>query len=182
LRQRLPEASATSWHIATTPKGKPYLRAPYDQIAFSISHTSGLVAVCISDAKACGIDLESLDRVLPVEGLSARYLSQAEQAWLHAHQQADQQRAFLNVWTLKEAYLKALGLGISVPLNSLTFSWGESIRLECAEPSTQALDHWVFDQSVLPSGHLLAVAQEGPCSALEIIEVILDDEDFRAKD
>lgn len=181
LRQHLPGASSTPWQIATTDKGKPYLKAPFDRVAISISHTPGLVAVCVSDANACGVDLESLDRGISVEGLSARYLSLAERAWLEAHEPADRRQAFLKVWTLKEAYLKALGLGISVPLSALTFSWGESIRLECAEPAMQALDHWVFDQRILPSGHLLAVALEGPCSELELIEVTLGDDDFSAK-
>jgi len=181
LRQHLPGASPASLQIATTDKGKPYLKAPFDRVAISISHTPGLVAVCISDANTCGVDLESLDRVMGVEGLSARYLSLAEQEWLQAHKPAERRHAFLKLWTLKEAYLKALGLGISVPLSALTFSWGESIRLECAEPSMQALDHWVFDQRILPSGHLLAVAQEGPCSELELIEVTLGDDGFSAK-
>jgi phosphopantetheinyl transferase len=52
LRQHLPGAPPASLQIATTDKGKPYLKAPFDRVAISISHTSGLVAVCVSDGKA----------------------------------------------------------------------------------------------------------------------------------
>ena len=102
--------------IARTEMGKPFFPA-HPEIRFSISHTKGL-AVCLLSDKECGVDTE---RRRPLrEKVAARVFSPEEQAALAASDDPDM--LFTRLWTLKEAYVKAIGIGVSYPLREVTFA------------------------------------------------------------
>ena len=87
--------------------GKPFLTGSDDTTYFSISHCREAIAVAISD-KVIGIDIESIRHA--DETLVARTMTEAEQAYVRSHAQPD--RAFIVLWTRKEAILKGMGIGI----------------------------------------------------------------------
>lgn len=102
--------------FATGEFGKPRLVGT-DQIHFNLSHSEERAVLAISDAEV-GIDLE---RARPIEhvDLAKRYFHPNEVAAITASRdEAEQRRAFFLVWTLKEAVVKALGTGLSTPLDS----------------------------------------------------------------
>lgn len=102
--------------IARTEMGKPWFPA-YPEIRFSISHTRGL-AVCLLSDRECGVDTE---RRRPLrEKVAARVFSPEEQAALAAADDPDM--LFTRLWTLKEAYVKAIGIGVSYPMRELSFT------------------------------------------------------------
>ncbi len=97
--------------------GKPYLKN-YTQVEFSQSHcTDQFVLVMNKQAVAIGVDIESKHRAIKLQALAARILTANELKQFE--QVIDQQAFLLKIWTIKEAVLKASGLGIRINLNTL---------------------------------------------------------------
>jgi phosphopantetheinyl transferase len=96
--------------------GKPFLEQGPE---VSLSHTRGAVAVAISTSMPVGVDVENVERSNDWRKLLGRVLSPAEIATLHALPEAEQQPRFYEFWTLKEAWSKALALGLHADFPSL---------------------------------------------------------------
>lgn len=93
--------------------GKPALKS--GRIEFSLSHSGGWCAAAICDAPI-GVDIQSL---VPFNtALAKRFFTADEQAYIAS--QSDRDMAFTRIWGMKESYIKALGLGLSMPLNSFS--------------------------------------------------------------
>ena len=92
--------------------GKPSL--PDSPVHFNLSHTRDLALAAFSRTAPVGVDVERLDRRADVENLALRYFHPAEREQMTGD--PDPSRAFMRVWTAKEALLKARGWGISLPL------------------------------------------------------------------
>src|ERR1035437_9118414 len=99
------------------PHGKPALAWPVGDISFNLSHTSGLALVAIAGNGRVGIDAETVRSKIEVEDLSRRFFAPAEAAEILALSPDVQPAAFFTCWTRKEAFVKALGGGLLVPLN-----------------------------------------------------------------
>lgn len=97
--------------------GKPYLHS-HPQLAFNQSHSDSMLALCYSlDIAHIGIDIEDKNRVMRVQALAQHSLTPAE--YVRFQEAPDQQRYWLKLWTIKEAVLKASGIGIRLSLNEL---------------------------------------------------------------
>ena len=113
------EELPTAWRFAPQPQGKPMIVAPRTArgLHFNISHSRSMAVVAISSTYPVGVDVEDAHRPINVLSLAPRVLTARE------HQACAQQpapaRAFLHHWTLKEAYLKAQGQGISEGLTGI---------------------------------------------------------------
>jgi len=112
----------TQWQFSVGPYGKPALAGPLEDqlLQFNISHTNGMVACAISRDCEVGVDVESVERVVELTGLARRFFSAAEADELASFPAAGRQQRFYQYWTLKEAYIKAQGAGMSIPLESFT--------------------------------------------------------------
>jgi len=97
---------------ATHPGGKPFL-ASHPRCHFNLSHSGGLICLVIDDEEV-GIDIEAC-RPRNYDALARRFFHPEERAWVDG----DIWR-FYEVWTAKEAYLKALGIGLRLPLNAFS--------------------------------------------------------------
>ena len=103
---------------AVIENGKPYLPGfPY--FHFNVSH-SGNWVLCASGSQPIGIDIQQERPIKPA--LLRRALSSQEQAFLNTTSTAKRLSTFFDLWCLKEAYCKATGLGLMLPLNSFTVS------------------------------------------------------------
>lgn len=111
------------WRFAIGEHGRPRIVANTSAAAaaaglgVSLSHTSGLVACLVSEEIDSGVDVEASGRVADPRALAARYFSTLENAMLDATSEDSIDARFLEIWTLKEAYLKARGLGLMLPLD-----------------------------------------------------------------
>lgn len=111
------QAPSDLLYIQTDQYGKPFL-ASHPQLAFNQSHSDSMLALCYSlDIAHIGIDIEDKNRVMRVDALAQHSLTVAEYA--RFQQAADQQGYWLAMWTIKEAILKASGIGIRLSLNEL---------------------------------------------------------------
>ena len=114
----------SAWRFALGPHGRPYVASPDLEPAlhFSLSHAHALVGVAISLGEGVGFDLEHRRRRRVSEELVAACLAPAEHAALATLGPGARERRFFQLWTLKEAYVKARGLGLSLPLEQFAFS------------------------------------------------------------
>ena len=105
-------SQAADLRIGVAAHGRPKLEAGDGAaLDFNLSHTGGHALLAVCAAARVGVDVETIDRSRDVEAIAARFFTQAEQ---HRVLSApDVSRTFYRMWTCKEAYLKALGTGLS---------------------------------------------------------------------
>ena len=149
-----PEAIDLAYQLG----GRPYLRG-FDQIELSLSHTGDLLAVAISRIGRIGVDVEPADRRLRLDLLQDQLCTPAEAAHLQ-RLPADQRRAHvLRLWTLKEAYTKALGQGMRLGFTEFGFSTGGHRLLAADGTAAARPQEWAFaTHPVLGHRYLLSVA------------------------
>ncbi len=99
--------------------GKPSL-AEHPDIHYNISHAKGISACIVSD-RECGIDCEQVRQYRP--NVAKRAFSESEQELLESLPESERDMMFTRLWTLKESYVKAIGTGISYPLNTVGFAF-----------------------------------------------------------
>jgi 4'-phosphopantetheinyl transferase len=131
LRSMLSEATGIStslWRFVTGEFGKPVLAAEFGEcnLHFNISHTRGVVACAIA-RQAVGLDVERSDRTIDLD-IARNYFAPEEVRLLSSFPPAQQGSAFFRFWSLKEAFIKATGEGLSRPLDSFAFSF-EPVRI-----------------------------------------------------
>lgn len=148
------------WPLVTNRHGRPELATPtVPPIGFNVSHTPGLVACAVTGTMDVGVDVEFVQRRL-THDIADRFFAPREVAALRALDEADQARVFFDYWTLKEAYIKARGMGLALPLAHFAF------QLRPPAPPTIAFDPeidddpatWQFAQGWPTPDHRLAVA------------------------
>jgi 4'-phosphopantetheinyl transferase len=147
----------TAWPWREGAHGRPEIDLPDCEMAFNIAHSGGLVACAFTWHGEVGVDIEDRKRAAIERDLVQRCCSSSEAADVNARGEAWRDR-FLMYWTLKESYLKARGLGISVHLADLSFSLQkDDVQLE-RRGALDADDEWAFELITLHADHYLAVA------------------------
>jgi 4'-phosphopantetheinyl transferase len=128
-------------------------------VSFNLSHAEGLVVCAIADS-VVGVDVEKLDESRTEPAIWENYFAPPEVAALAALPEAQRCHRFFQYWTLKEAYIKARGLGLSLPLREFWFELvgGAPIRIAFAPSLADDPARWQFAQQPLGPAHLLAVA------------------------
>ena len=150
-------ASAWEWHEG--PHGRPEVRDPACPVRFSVAHSAGLVVCAVARDREVGADVEDLQRRPPDPLVVTRYCSSREAADIHAASQESWPSRFLSYWTLKEAYLKARGLGISVTLSEIEFALnGAEPRIAFHGSLAGTDDRWRFHLERIDDRYLMALA------------------------
>lgn len=153
-----------TWQWRDGSRGRPEIAAPETPLRFNLSHSAGLVACALATGRDVGIDVEHLRRRPLEPGIVRRYCSPAEADDIESRGDRWQQR-FLVYWTLKEAYLKARGLGVAVNLVDVSFTPGpDAIRVAFRDTLEGTDTRWAFELACPTPDHLVAVAagQPGP--------------------
>jgi len=131
------------------PHGKPYLpreNAAGADIRFSLSHSGDLVLLVLTIGREVGVDVERIVPENENEPLAREYFAPEEIAWLSAVDPASRSVQFYRLWTRKEAYLKACGAGLTMPLASFSavpyteFAVHSSRAMPNGEPRWRILD------------------------------------------
>ena len=131
LSRYAPVAPA-DWRFGAGKYGKPYVCAPEPSLGlqFNLSNTEGMVVCAIARDVPLGVDIEDTSRLDDPIAIADRFFSHRELGELRAAPAAEQRGRFFAYWTLKEAYIKARGLGLSVPLDQFSFLLGDGRRIE----------------------------------------------------
>jgi 4'-phosphopantetheinyl transferase len=146
--------------------GKPAL-PPDTGPRFNLSHTDGLAVCALSADLEIGVDVERADRDLRCDDLADRWLASEERAWLASYPAERRSEAFLRLWTLKEAYVKALGLGLSLPLSAFAIAIADDGQIELLRAPASRDDasiRWQFEQWRIGQ-YWLALALPMPAAA-----------------
>lgn len=148
--------------------GRPDLAAPWNQcLQFNWSHTAGMAIVAIARDVVPGVDIERIRRRPRAMPLAERFFHPEETAALLALDESQREHAFLQLWTSKEAILKALGRGVAFGLHRLRLS-------VASQPSTLLwLDsddarQWQLKSLEIDHDHIASVAWRGPPRIIDI--------------
>jgi 4'-phosphopantetheinyl transferase len=154
-----------AWRFDEGPHGRPAV-ARGDGARFNLSHCDGLVACAVSRSVDPGIDVENLDRVVPLD-IAATCFAADEARWLDRLPVAARHAGFLRLWTLKEAFIKATGLGLSQPLDAFAIGF-DPLRVSFTDPALGDPSVWCFEQQEVAGRYLLALAWRAPAKAIEV--------------
>lgn len=121
--------------------GKPFF-SDYPQIHFNISHCNGM-AVCALARQEVGIDVEKRRQVSLA--LVKKALTEQEREELQNYSEKDFEMGFLQYWTLKESFIKAIGKGLSFPLNKIEFYLEKTQIFQNLTPLLEVQDINLFD-------------------------------------
>src|SRR5207245_4260490 len=115
-----------------------------NRLKFNLSHSAGLALIAITAASNVGVDLEYIRAQSDYVDIARRFLSAAEVDYLIALPSHLYAEAFFSCWTKKEAYLKACGEGLAIPLNSF------SVPLT-TDPAHTPVDLYVASKDIVPA-------------------------------
>ena len=130
LLARYLETDPDKIEFAYSDHGKPRLagRTAETGVEFNVSHTDGLAVVGIGRRRPLGVDIERLRDLSDMDGLIRRYFAPAEQEALGGRTASALRRSFFEIWTRKEAVMKALGVGLSLAPEKITVTVGSTSR------------------------------------------------------
>ena len=108
--------------------GKPMLAngAGLTGFFFNLSHSADRIALVFARSALVGVDIEKLDSAIDYSGIARDFFSHHEAQAILSCPPSEQIGAFFRCWTRKEAYIKAIGMGLSVPLTSFVVSVDDS--------------------------------------------------------
>lgn len=155
-------------HFRTTPNGKPELADTPDvhnDLRFNLSHTAGAALIAVTPRRQVGIDVERIRGDTNALELAERFFSRPEVEWLQSQSASARIPAFFTCWTGKEAYIKAHGEGLSMPLSSFGVlpevgTDGFKLQLKVYENPEEAR-RWFICQLDLGTDLRAALAVEG---------------------
>ena len=132
--------SSSSVRFSYGTNGKPMLEASRKHLEFNVAHSGADAVIALADGAAVGVDIELLRPIDDFESLARLVFSDAERCELELA--PNPMLAFLNGWTRKEAYVKALGLGLSAPLTEITVSLSQRAALISTGLRDQSVSNW----------------------------------------
>ena len=144
--------------------GKPYLERHSAEMAldFNLSHSNDLALYAITRGKSVGIDLEHIREVADIDQVVKKFFAAREQVAFYNLHPHERREAFFKVWTRKEAYLKAIGVGLSEPLYYVEVSVSPQGQpgLSNVVGNSQAASRWFLQDMASPPGYVATLAVE----------------------
>ncbi len=164
---RYADVAPEDWRFSQNEHGCPYVETPGHAVhlRFNLSNTTGLVACLVARDRELGVDVEPTERRGETVSIADRFFSPVEVDALRALPAEDQRRRFFEYWTLKEAYIKARGMGLALPLDQFSFHLeARPIRITFGPKIADEPASWQFDQFHPTGEHFLATAlrRRGP--------------------
>lgn len=147
------------------PRGKPHL-TDAGPLEFNLAHSGDFGLLAVAPGRAVGVDVEKIDAARSGEDVARRFFAPDEVEWLDALPPADRVAAFFSCWTRKEAYIKARGDGLALPLASFSVSFGRGAApgLKRSELGRGEAARWIFFDLPSLDGYASALAAEGPAT------------------
>lgn len=158
ILSRYARVAPEQWQFRGGAGERPIIEAAdgAEPLHFSLSHTDGLAAIAVSRIPEIGIDAERTTRTVDRAAVAQRVFTQREIAW--AAQSADPVR-FFQLWTLKEAYAKARGLGLAINVQRVAFEISDAGIAVVSDPSLDDGAAWWQCHATQPTpGHVCAIA------------------------
>jgi 4'-phosphopantetheinyl transferase len=151
--------------------GKPALDGlPNSTLMFNVSHSDELALFAFSRGIELGVDVEAVRPVSDAEQIATSFFSPREVARLLSLPLALRQEAFFACWTMKEAYLKALGSGLAKPLDAFDVSFGpDEVPRLAVLGDEEETRRWRLQALAPATGYKAALVTEGPTTAVRCL-------------
>jgi 4'-phosphopantetheinyl transferase len=149
-----------AWAFRCNAYGRPEIDVPGapQGLRFNMSNVRSMVACVVTLDADAGIDVEETDRSGETLSIANHYFAPSEVRDLSALPESDRRRRFFEYWTLKESYIKARGMGLSIPLEQFAFAIDDgSIRISLDSRLGDNEAQWQFALRAPSERHLLAV-------------------------
>ncbi len=144
--------------------GKPEVKCAGEaRVRFSVSHSGDMALFAITRARRVGVDVERV-RAMSGDGrFAAQLFAASENARLAALGEQERRGAFFQLWTAKEAYLKAVGMGLTMPLDRVEVALGENepMRLASLDGDVHEAQPWQLERINVGPDYKAALAVEG---------------------
>jgi 4'-phosphopantetheinyl transferase len=157
--------------IRTSRLGRPELDPPCG-LAFNTSHSDGMAVVAVAQGQRVGIDIERVREIESALDVAEGLFAAPEVEWLRSVSSGSCSRAFLALWTRKEAVVKALGGGLSIPLDGFSVLANTSRGIERSTDLPGSLSLLLKDLSE-PQGYVGSIASVGPQFIVRHMDVAL---------
>jgi 4'-phosphopantetheinyl transferase len=154
------DVDPAAWRFEVNAYGRPEIAEPALRVPlrFNLSNARSLVACVITRSADAGIDVEETDRHGDPLAIASHYFAPPELDSLFALPAGQQRLRFFTLWTLKESYIKARGMGLSIPLDAFAFDLdGKAPRIDFTAPIIDDAAHWQFEISQPGPEHCMAV-------------------------
>jgi 4'-phosphopantetheinyl transferase len=147
-----------AWRFVAGPHGRPSRDPSHNRpdLHFNLSHTTGLVACALAHQEV-GVDVESVERSASTGRIAGRFFTPPEVALIDASPETERQRVFFRLWTMKEAVMKAMGLGFQLPLDEFSITL-DPLGVTFEPARTDNNTGWSFGQRPVGPHFMLAVA------------------------
>ncbi|MBT3530664.1 MAG: 4'-phosphopantetheinyl transferase superfamily protein [Gammaproteobacteria bacterium] len=170
-----PAIDPDQWLFITNEYGKPEI-APQQQkegLFFNISHSGSRLVLAISRFSSIGIDVEFSAKKRRVEKIAHRFFSATEAGSMLALKEGNWLSRFYELWTLKEAYIKACGLGLAIPLQDFSYSFNteNTLSIDFEESRGDEPQSWQFWQLDAGQDYKLALALKNTEGSTEIQKI-----------
>jgi 4'-phosphopantetheinyl transferase len=143
------------WTFEMEPGGKPRV-ANLHGPRFNLSHCDGLVACAVCPDMELGLDVEHLAPDPPFE-IAETHFAPAELRWLQSLEETSRSFGFFQLWTLKEAFVKAIGWGVAQPFKEFAFAFNP-LQVCFRDAALGDPRAWRFEQRLVGTEHILALA------------------------
>lgn len=170
------KASPISIQFKYGSRGKPALAAPA-RMDFNMSHSGGLAVFAVAASCEIGVDLEQIRPLQDMQSIADRFFCSEEAAELRSLPANQRERGFYLCWTRKEAYIKAIGDGLSAPLDGFCVSLqpSQAARFVHIAHDTSAAEAWTLHDLQLAPNYAAALAYRGterPVAVLPISDPV----------
>ena len=141
-------------------KGKPSLDG--SDVQFNVAHSGDLILLAFAPGSRLGVDVEQIRRDFATEDIAERFFSEQERQCLRDTPIGDRPDAFFRCWTRKEAYIKATGDGLSLPLQQFDVSFGadQPAQLLATRPDPIEAQRWHMYNLSVDKGYAAALVVE----------------------
>ena len=132
-------------------------------VEFNVSHSGALALLAFAKGRALGVDVEQVRENFDHEAIARRFFSEEEQRQLAALAPAGRHRTFFRCWTRKEAYIKAQGTGLSLPLKQFDVSLrpGDLDALLSTRPDSAEAARWSLREVPVGADYVAALCVRG---------------------
>jgi 4'-phosphopantetheinyl transferase len=169
LTRYVPAIPPERWRFVIGAHGRPEIDPSLGagDLRFNLSHTHGRAVLAVARGDDIGVDVEARDRKGNLRGISTHFFAKPEVASLDGLEGPALAERFFDYWTLKEAYMKARGVGISLGLGRFwfTIAEGEAIAINFVDGFDDEPADWSFCRFDLGPIHPVALALRRPRGA-----------------
>lgn len=151
--------------------GKPFIAGDQNPegLCFNVSHSHGLSVIAIGHGIETGVDIEMIRSDIDIMEIAGTFFPHAEAMRLRSMTEAGRAAAFFQYWTRKEAYLKAIGRGLSVDLKEIDVFNGPAAFLDSSDLHG-VICRWSLFESTQTAGYACALVTKGEPASLEYFD------------